>query len=154
MPALPSGQHVAVDPAPLNKLLLESNSPFNAHHVMAIEQADDLLRWFDVLLLKRADALTVEERSGARAVPGAPADLVGVVVGRLSDYGTIASEWSAADRAVFESFFAERIEPAMQRQMVAVRDTQEALRKSPTLAGAFAAMWRGGVHPLQVDPDD
>jgi len=42
----------------------------------------------------------------------------------------------------------------MVEPMANVRARQEALRKSPTLAGAFAAMWRDGVHPLQDEYDD
>lgn len=35
-----------------------------------------------------------------------------------------------------------------------MRERQGALLKSPTLGGAFACMWRDGVHSLQCDADD
>jgi hypothetical protein len=42
----------------------------------------------------------------------------------------------------------ERIRPAVERALANVRERQQALLKTPTLAGAFACMWRDGVHPL------
>lgn len=151
MPALPSGLHVAVDPAPLRPLLLDADSPFIAHHLMAIERVEDLYRWLDVLTLKPANSLTADERGRAQPAPeGAPPGMLTVPTGvRLADWRTIASEWGDEDLAAFATFVEERIRPAMLAQMEGVRARQDALRKSPTLAGAFAAMWRDGVHPLQ-----
>ena len=86
-----------------------------------------------------------------------PAELRGVPAGRLVHWRTAASEWSDEDRAAFEAFIDARMRPAMVEPMASVRARQEALRKSPTLAGAFGAMWRAGVHPLQdeygADPE-
>lgn len=64
MPSLPSGLEIAVDPAPLQKLLLDYALPFNAHHVMMLRGIDDLFHWLDVLVLKPVDRLTADERAG------------------------------------------------------------------------------------------
>lgn len=93
MPALPSGQHIALDPAPLNNLLCDATSPLNAHNVMAIQQADDLMLWFDVLVLKPADVLTADERVAARPVAGGswrPA--TGAVARRPAGRATVAAD--------------------------------------------------------------
>lgn len=155
MPALPSGRHVAVDPAPLRKLLLDAGSPFNAHHLMAIREVEDLYRWLDVLILKPEAALTPDERERMQpAAEGAPPGMACVPTGTgLADWQAVASNWSEDDRAAFSSFVDERIRPAMLAQMKSVRARQEALCKDPSLAGAFALMWRDGVHPLQDEGD-
>jgi hypothetical protein len=151
MPALPSGRHIAVDPAPLKQLLLDCASPFNAHHLMALERIDDLFRWLDVLMLKPAESLTADECAQAQPAPvGAPPGMRAVPTGvRLAYWCTIATEWSDDDRAAFAMFIDDRIRPAMERAIAHVRERQQALLKTPTLAGAFACMWRDGVHPLQ-----
>ncbi|MBS0327433.1 MAG: hypothetical protein JSS46_12955 [Proteobacteria bacterium] len=151
MPTLPSGLELAVDPAPLRELLTDFASPFSAHHLMALQSVDDLLRWLDVLILRPAETLSADERAKACPVPeGAPAGMLAVPAGvRLTDWRAIASEWSDEDRAAFAAFVDERIRPAMAGPMANVRERQEAIVKSPTLGGAFACMWRDGVHPLQ-----
>jgi len=151
MPTLPSGLEIAVDPAPLRNLLLDFASPFNAHHLMAIQGVDDLFRWLDVLILRPAESLSAEARASALPPPeGAPAGLLAVPAGaRLADWRTIATEWRDDDRAAFSAFIDERIRPAMAGPMANVRERQQALLKTPTLAGAFASMWRDGIHPLQ-----
>ena len=123
---------------------------------MALQGVDDLLRWLDVLILKPADSLSTEERSNASPAPdGAPPGLLAVPAGvRLADWRTFATAWSAEDRAAFSAFIDERIRPAMSASMASVRERQETLLKMPTLAGAFALMWRDGVHPLQEEADD
>jgi hypothetical protein len=156
MPTLSSGLEVAVDPAPLVKLLLDFASPFNAHHIMALHTADDLFRWFDVLILKPAGSRSADERASARPAPdGAPSGLLGVPAGvRLADWRSVATAWSDDDRSAFAVFIDERIRPAMAGPMANVRERQEALLEAPTLAGAFAGMWREGIHPLQDVADD
>ena len=156
MPTLPSGLAVAVDPAPLRKLLLDFDSPFNAHHLMALQSVDDLLRWLEVLILKPADSLTAAE--GANSQPardGAPTGIRAVPVGvRLADWRSVASTWTDDDRAAFAAFIEETILPAMAGPMANARMRQEALLKTPTFAGAFACMWRDGAHPLQKQGGD
>jgi hypothetical protein len=157
MPVLPSGRDVAVDPAPLRNLLTDAASAFNAHHVMGLQAVDDLFRWLDVLMLVRADSVTADELARAQPAPdGAPVGLVAVPAGaRLADWHAVACNWSDADRTAFATFVAERIRPAMQRVLDNdVRPVQAALVKTPTLAGAFAAMWKDGVHPLQDEDED
>jgi hypothetical protein len=68
---------------------------------------------------------------------------------RLADWRTIAEAWPDDDRAAFATFISERIYPAMERAMANVHTRQDALLKAPTLGGAFACMWRDGVHPPQ-----
>ena len=157
MPTLPSGLEIAVDPAPLRKLLLEFASPFNAHHLMMLQGVDDLFRWLDVLLIKPPDQLSGDERASAQPAPDtAPAGWLAVPAGvSLADWQSIADGWSADDRAAFVTWVDERIRPAMARIMANdVRERQDALLKSPTLGGAFARTWVAGVHPLQCDADD
>lgn len=156
MPTLPSGLEVAVDPAPLRKLLLDYASPFNAHHVMALQGVDDLFRWFDVLILRPCESLSPDERATARPAPdGMPSALLTVPAGfRLADWRTSATAWSAEDRAAFAVFIEERIRPVMAGPMANVRERQETLLKSATFAGAFACMWRDRIHPLQDEADD
>jgi hypothetical protein len=156
MPTLPSGLEVAVDPAPLRKLLLDFASPFNAHHLMALQCTDDLFRWLDVLILKPADALTADECANSQPAPdGAPTSFRAIPAGaRLSDWRSVAPAWSDDDRAAFADFIDARIRPAMVRALANVRERQETLLKTPTVAGAFACMWRDGIHPLQDDGDD
>jgi hypothetical protein len=88
MPTLPSGLEVAVDPAPLRKLLLDFDSPFNAHHVMALQGVDDLLRWLDVLILKPAEALTLDECVNSQSAPGGAPRGFRAVPTRVSQTGT------------------------------------------------------------------
>ena len=118
---------------------------------MALHGLDDLFRWFDVLILKPAESLSSDERASARPTPdGAPSGLLAVPAGvRLADWQTVATQWSVEDRAAFSAFIDERIRPAMTGPMTNVRQRQETLLKAPTLAGAFAGMWRDGIHPLQ-----
>ena len=151
MPTLPSGLEIAVDPAPLRQLLTDFASPFNAHHLMALQTVDDLFRWLDVLTLKPSGFLTADARANARPAPdGAPPGIVAVPTGvRLADWRTIADQWSDDDHASFVAFVDERIRPSMRRVLANVRTRQDALLKAPTLGGAFASMWRDGVHPLQ-----
>jgi hypothetical protein len=154
MPKLPSGLEVAVDPAPLRQLLTEFASPFNAHHLMALQTVDDLFRWLDVLILKPDEALAADDRREAQTVPaGMPPGKLAVPAGvRLADWRAIADAWSDGDRAAFVAFVDERIRPAMERVLANdVRTRQDALLSAPTLGGAFACMWRDGVHPLQND---
>ena len=135
---LPSGTHVAADPAPLRELLKDADSGFNAHHIMALESADDLLAWLDMLVLDPDDA--------ASSMP----------VGRLADWERYADShhWNDEDRAEMQAFIV-RVLPSMARIMdTNVRDAQEALLKSPTVAGALARCYRDGCHPLQeVEPE-
>lgn len=150
MPRLPSGQHVAVDPTPLRELLKRTDSPSSAHHLMSIEQVDDLYRWLDVLTLVPADSLRADQQAGARRVDAAPAGLLGLPIGRLSDWEAIARDWSDADRHAFRTFIDERIRPAASDGMWRpVQACRQALLKSRSMAGAFAHMWRLGIHPLQ-----
>jgi hypothetical protein len=116
-----------------------------------VQSVDDLLRWLDVLILRPAETLSADERAKAQPAPdGAPAGMLAVLTGvRLADWQTIASGWSDEDRAAFTTFVDERIRPAMDGPMANVRVRQQALLKAPTLGGAFAWMWRNGVHPLQ-----
>jgi hypothetical protein len=155
MPALPSGQHIAVDPAPLNKLLLEADSPFNAHHIMAIEQVDDLFGWLDVLTLKPAGQLAPGESARSQPAPaGAPSDLLAVPAGvRLTYWQALADmhKWSKADRAAMTAFVDERVRPWLADELAFVRERQRVLPAQPTLAGALAAMWLHGCHWLQDD---
>jgi hypothetical protein len=155
MPALPSGQHIAVDPAPLTKLLVECNSPFNAHHLMALEQLDDLFRWIDVLNVRPAESLSDARRAHAKEIPGAPPGHLGVPIGvRLADWRQAAIEWSEADRAAMAAFVDERVRPWLVEDLDTVRRCQEALLASPsTPAGMLAAMWKAGCHPLQDEAD-
>ena len=76
-----------------------------------------------------------------------------VLAGRVGDWRTLAVDWTD-DRAAFVAFIDERIRPGMLQQMAKARAVQARLRKSPTLSGAFAAMWREGIHPLQTEADD
>lgn len=133
MPHLPSGRHVAVDPAPLRRLhKTRPASPFNAHHIMSLARPDNLFCWLDLLLLKPADA-TVDERAQARPLPGAPGGLVGAPAGRLANWDVVASDWSDADCAATAAWIDKRVPPAMVRPMANVGRIQETLRKSPTL---------------------
>ena len=89
--------------------------------------------------------------SAARRPPGLLAVLTGT---RLADWRAIAGAWSDEDRAAFSTFVEERMRPAMLAQMASVRARQQALLRTPTLAGAFACMWRDGIHPLQDESAD
>jgi len=135
MPQLPSGTHIAADPAPLRELLKGAASAFNAHHIMALESADDLLAWLDMLVLDPDDP--------ASSAP----------VGRLADWERYADAhgWDEADRLGMREFVQFKVLPSMARVMDTVRDGQAALLKSATVAGALARCWRAGVHPLQTE---
>ena len=139
MPALPSGKHVAVDPAPLRKLLLDAASPSDAHHLMALKRVDDLFRWLDLLVLKPADSLTSDERARAYDAPaGAPEGLSALPTGiPLADGRAFAQSegWSEADCAAFGAFIDDRIRPVMLRSFAHAQQIQKELCKSPTLAG-------------------
>lgn len=153
MPQLPSGRHVAVDPEPLTTLTRGVASPYNAHHLMAIEELGDLFRWLDILVLAPTKTWKPAERERARAVPGAPAGFVGVPTSfRLADWRSCAGGWSEEDRAAMLAFIDERVRPWLHDDMELVRRCQKALRESPqTPAGMLAAMWEAGCHPLQDD---
>ena len=64
-----------------------------------------------------------------------------------------APAWNEDDRVAFSIFIEQRIRPAMVRALANVRTRQEGLLKTSTLAGAFARMWRDGVHPLQDESE-
>jgi hypothetical protein len=134
MPRLPSGREIAADPAPLRELLKGAASGFNAHHIMALETAEHLLGWLELL------ALDAEDHHTGR---------------RLKDWRALAEDqgWDAADCAAMEAFIDERVLPAMEEALGTVREGQALLVKSPTVAGALACMWRDGIHPLQVEPE-
>jgi hypothetical protein len=121
---------------------------------MSLARPDDLLRWLDLLLLKPADALTVDERASAQPVPGAPAELAGVPAGvprgRLTDWRVAAADWSDADHAAMTEWIDTKIRSAMRESWDRVPELQQVLPRTPTLAGAFAAMWREGVHPYRM----
>ena|SRR5689334_13452194 len=156
MPALPSGRHVAVDPAPLRKLLVDAASPFNAHHLMALQSVDDLFRWLDLLTLAPTGSLTDAERAAAQPAPeGAPPGYLAVPTGaRVADWRMTAAQWSATDRTAFADFVEDRVQPAIAGVMDDMPAKQAALLRTPTLAGALATMWREGVHPLQKEDDE
>lgn len=134
MPRLPSGREIAADPAPLRELLKGAASGFNAHHIMAIDSAEDLLGWLEILALDAPEPHTGQ---------------------RLKDWREVADEqaWDAADRAAMQAFVDERVLPAMEDALVTVREGQDLLLKSGTPAGALAAMWKHGVHPLQAESE-
>jgi len=137
MPQLPSGTHVAADPAPLRALLKGAGSGFNAHHIMMIESADDLLGWLDMLVLDPDDP--------ASSAP----------VGRIADWERYADAhgWSEADRLAMREFIRFKVLPSMVPVMDTVREGQAALLASREPAGALARMWKFGCHPLQVEPE-
>lgn len=138
MPMLPCGTHIAADPDPLRELLEGVGSGFNAHRIMSLESADDLLGWLDMLVLDPDDL--------ASSTP----------VGRLGDWERYADAhgWDAADRAAMRKFVIERVLPSMARIMdTNVQDAQVALLKSVMVAGALARCSREGVHPLQAEPE-
>lgn len=55
MPRLPSGREIGADPTPLRELLKGAARGFNAHHIMAIDSAEDLLGWLEMLALDAAE---------------------------------------------------------------------------------------------------
>lgn len=141
MPQLPSGRQVAVDPTPLGELLQGANSPFHAHHIMAIGQVDDLYRWLDILAVCAEGDLPSVLRVGARKVDDAPAVFVSTPIGRLAGWDALAGEWSEADREAFRAFIDERVRPAASDGMWrSVVECREKLVRTPSMAGALAVM--------------
>lgn len=137
MPQLPSGIHVAADPAPLRELLLEQRSGFRAHDLMALDRVESLLAWLDMLVLDPDDP--------ASSAP----------VGRLADWERYAHvrQWSEADRLAMREFIRFKVMPALASTMKAVREGQAALLRDDGTAGVLARMWRAGVHPLQAEQE-
>jgi hypothetical protein len=152
---LPSGRHIAVDPAPLRDLLSDPTIPFNAHKIMAIRCVDDLFPWLSLIeFVPAAQGATAREPAAAGAGTSLPPGLVPRPTGRrLSDWRAEAQAWTETDRTAMAQFVAERVRPHYAATLAGVHRSQEAmLANASGLAGDLARMWRNGCHPLQDEP--
>jgi hypothetical protein len=155
MPMLPSGRHVAVDPAPLRELLSDPANAFNAHRIMAIRSVDDLFPWLSLIeLVPAAKGAPANASAVAGVSASLPPGLVPRPTGRrLSDWRAEARAWTESDRTAMAQFIDERIRPHYAATLAGVHRSQEAMLASThSLAGDLARMWQNGAHPLQDEP--
>jgi hypothetical protein len=157
MPQLPSGRHIAIDPAPLVQLTKDRDTPQLVHQLMAISGLASLFDWLDLHFfvtkeeaLDKAKALDLTESS----LP-APEGLVGVATGyRLSDWQTLAAGWTDADRVAFAGWLeSDRAKHQFDQWLQHIRKLQKQMLSDDAvpLTRLLATMYEQGVHPLQND---
>lgn len=128
MPAFPSGQHIAVDTAPLDTLIDQADAPSSAQLLAAIQHVDDLFGWLELITLVPAEGATAEQRANAKTVDGAPKDLVALPTGvRVSDWPAFAAArgWSDADYLAMVKFVNERVRPWLADDFEFLRKRQQ-----------------------------
>jgi hypothetical protein len=155
MPMLPSGRKVALDPAPLVKMLDDPDSPFHVHHILEIKEWEDLARYLDIVFLEPAPPGAPDD-AAARLAPGshpAPVGMVAVPSGhRLDALEQAWRGWPEKDCAAMREYIEERAKPHFSALLEEVRKRQEYLMESaPPMTRALAHMHRRGIHPLQTE---
>lgn len=155
MPQLPSGLLVGIDPTPLADLLKEAALPWNIHKAMAINNTRDLYPYIDVTLFipeanANANAATLEFRSDSLS---RPPGLIPALSGyRLSQWSTLATRWSEADKAAFEDFLATRAMSLFDEGLDTAHKIQELLRNTDDFnTRLLVGWWDAGCHPAQEE---
>lgn len=155
MPQLPSGRQVAISPAPLVALLDAANQPGNIHKILAIQSAQDLEQYIDVLFFIAEDetcepVMQVAYRD--EALPRPPG-MVPVSSGHtLAAWGALTANWSDEDKVAMHDFLDTRAAPALNEYLEAVTKVQTHLRGADDfLTKTLTLWWDAGIHPAQEE---
>ncbi|MHB0986880.1 MAG: hypothetical protein ACYC05_14990 [Sulfuricella sp.] len=156
MPQLPSGRHVAIDPYPLATLLDAASNPANIHKIMGIDSIPKITNWFEVVYF-----VTPEEVHGkgiaAEFGEGSltpPPGLVSLRTGcPLSQWETLAADWSDEDRSAMKTFLSEpRCKDYMEHRLSVVRQQQQDFLSAESFTTRLiAGWWMAGLHPAQEE---
>lgn len=155
MPQLPSGRHLAIDPAPLVQQTEDRNKPQFVHHFMAVKDVASLAHWLDLHYFMSEE----EARDNVKAVDltygslVAPAGLVSMGTGYwLADWRTLAVSWTDDDRAAMADWLgSDRVKEQFNYWLkLAERLQQKMLSENAVpLIRTLATMYEQGVHPQQ-----
>ena len=154
MPMLPSGRHVAINRAPLQKLLDEACDIANVHKVLAIRQKTDLYPFAEVLWLIPEDLATQAQRDSFFLDGSLPRPPGFVTLGsgyRLNQDDQFAADWSEEDKQAFWDFILVRADPLFEEALKLTLAAQERVRASlDRYIRLMVAWWDAGVHPEQT----
>ena len=155
MPQLPSGRHIALDPAPLDKLIRQAENGALVHQLMAIKSAEDAFSHIGVSYFRQR-ALGSDEPDMAPDSARQPDDLEPYPSGfNLVTIQHELARWSTEDRVAFLAFLREsRVATFLESLLRAIKSVQADLLDAPsTLPGLLATWWQLGIHPLQEEDD-
>lgn len=155
MPQLPSGQHIGLDPSPLQSIVNNAYDGIQAHELMAIETMDQLFKHINILFY-RANDNGNDGYSLSELSIKAPDGFIAYESGyNLVTIKGVFDQWGQKDQCAFLEFLNEsRTNSFFEAIFESIVKYQKGLTDNPsTLQGLLAMWWKLGVHPLQETDD-
>lgn len=154
MPMLPSGRHIAVQPARLFELIRDTTGPENDGRLFAINTVEDVKRYLDVIelvpIVADDEALTDAAPGSMPLPPGMRAQSTGY---SLAECDALSAHWTGADREAFAAFLQEaRVNTLLGQWLAVAQEAQQRMSREPDFVSTVLSAWRAaGVHPDQEE---
>lgn len=152
MPQLPSGLHIAVDAAPLRKLIDETKEGIKVARLLAIEKIPHLFPYIDVIFFREVSEPASAEYYRDTPPPSLEPYPSGYT---LSTISPLVETWSEADRSAFFTFIGEAIEDYLTECLEYIQQLKEKMASQPyNLANLQALWWKLDCHPFQEEAEE